>query len=81
MNGDLQTGISRLERALALLRRQDVDSWYDAYETTVRKTKGDDDGDWAAIGALVIVATHGAPQELSYLDEEFMALIDSDASR
>jgi hypothetical protein len=81
MTGDLQAGISRLEKALALLHREDVGSWYDAYEIAARKMKEDDDEDWTAIRALVIVATHGAPQELSYLDEEFMALIDSDASR
>ena len=75
MTNDLDTAIKRLEDALELIRRGDVDSWYDAYLVASQKTRESGSEDWAAIRALVVVATHGEPNELSYLDEELKALI------
>ncbi len=78
MNDDVKKAIKRLEEAIALFRAQDGTDWYAAYRSADEKADGDDSGEWAAIRDLIVVASHGAPHELSYLDEELRALIDRD---
>ncbi len=76
MSNDLQTGIARLEMALKLLRDERPADWYEAYQRANKNAAENNEQDWAAIRDLIVVATHGAPLSLSYLDEEWQAIIN-----
>ena len=76
MSNDLQTGIVRLDMALKLLRAERPAAWYAAYQRAKANGAENNEQDWAAIRDLIVVATHGAPLSLSYLDEEWQAMID-----
>ena len=75
MSNDLQTGIVRLEMALNLMRHERPADWYEAYQLAEENAAGNNEEDWAAIRDLIVIATHGAPLALSYLDEEWQAII------
>ena len=76
MSNDLQTGIARLEMALKLLRDERLVDWFEAYQRAEKNAAENNEQDWAAIRDLIVIATHGAPLSLSYLDEEWQAMID-----
>ena len=76
MSNDLQTGIARLEMALKLLRDDGLVDWFEAYQRAEKNAAENNEQDWAAIRDLIVIATHGAPLSLSYLDEEWQAMID-----
>jgi hypothetical protein len=75
MSNDLETGIERLEMALKLLRHDGLADWFEAYQLAEEEAAENDEQDWAAIRDLIVIATHGAPLSLSYLDKEWQAII------
>ena len=74
MNAEVGEGIARLELALGILREQKDADWEAAAERALEL--GGDDAD--ALKALIIVATHGAPSQLSYMDQDWMDFLDGD---
>ena len=76
MSNDLETGIARLEMALKLLRDERVADWFEAYQLANENATKNTEQDWAAIRDLIVIATHGAPLSLSYLDEEWQTMIN-----
>lgn len=75
MSGDVASGLLLLEKATAFLRDGDFADWHEAYVAAGKKAQETGNADWAAIRDLIVVATHGAPHELSYLDEEFRTIL------
>lgn len=76
MVSGIDSGVTRLEKALAFLRDGDFADWHEAYVAAGSKADETGNADWAAIRDMIVIATHGAPHEISYLDGEFKAMID-----
>lgn len=80
MTRDDNESVRRLERALAFMRNFGDDGWHTAYliaqHNMLQHEEGSrEHGDWAAIRDLIVIASHGAPHTISYLDEDWDALI------
>jgi hypothetical protein len=80
MTPEISSSMCRLEAALALLRETGDGDWHNAYLIAERRAARYDTGSraqahWHAVRDLIVVASHGAPDTLSYLDEDWLALI------
>lgn len=75
MSAEIGEGIARLEMALGILRECKDANWEAAAERALEL--GGDDG--PALKALIIVATHGAPTQLSYMDQDWTDFLDGSA--
>ena len=80
MSKEKQDAIRRLERALALTEA--TPDWHLGYLIAQHNMLQHDEGtdereDWGAIRDLIVIASHGAPETISYLDEEWHAIIGS----
>lgn len=70
MNTDMRTAIRRLELAMAFLSECDGD-WYVAYEMARGTWEDGCEEDWAAIRDLIVIATHGPPDQFSYIKPDY----------
>lgn len=75
MSNDIQDGLECLNKAVAFLRGGKFEDWHKAYVEAGKMARETGSADWAAICDMIVVVTHGAPHELSYLDEEFKEII------
>lgn len=80
MTAEISSGMCRLEAALALVRETGDGDWHDAYLIAEHKAAKYQSGSpaqahWHAVRDLIIIASHGAPDALSYLDADWQALI------
>lgn len=75
MVSGIDSGVTRLEKALAFLRDGDFLDWHEAYVAAGKMARKTGSADWEAIRDMIVIASHGAPHELSYLGEEFKELI------
>ncbi len=62
-----------------MLRSGEFEDWYEAFCIAGENVPNENSDDWGAVRALIAVATHGEPEELSSLDKEFKAMIGGDS--
>ena len=80
MTAEISSSMCRLETALALLRETGDGDWHDAYliaecEAAKYQSCSPEQAHWHAVRDLIVIASHGAPDTLSYLDADWLALI------
>lgn len=69
MSAELHIAISRLEIAIGLIKLCDGD-WLEAWHRARDSASESCKSDWEAIADLIIIATHGAPERLSYSEDD-----------
>lgn len=62
-----------------MLRSGEFEDWCEACCIAAGKAADENSDDWGAVRALIAVATHGKPEELSSLDKEVKAMIGGDS--
>ena len=77
MSVEMHIALSRLEIAIGLIKLCDGD-WLEAWNRARDSASEGCKSDWEAIADLIIIATHGAPQNLSYFDLSFPKGNDED---
>ncbi len=81
MKADIQTAIRRLELAISFLSEYGKDDWYQAYFKAMDVVPDGCEDDWAAAD-LIVIAVHGAPDNIEYKDlESFGELLANYESR
>ncbi len=68
---DVTAGVMRLEKALYLLK-ECGDDWSLAYQKARNLQMIIDEDNWQAICDLIVISTHGAPELISYLQDDAM---------